>query len=597
MPALTLKYLSTLDPEAQQKAVLTEYVKCQKDIGYCMRTYFDVTDPRLKKRVPFSMYSYQENAVECFEEYNYNMTMKTRQTGLTTVSTIYAAAYMCTHSNEIIYALANKLKVSRKFLKMVRDTLDSARKHYPWLIPTYVDGNDGKDSFTVSTKCTITAEPNTEEACRSETINLLFIDEVAAIDKQNPGRMESIWASAGPTLARSNGKCIVISTPKGQTGWYYDQYIHAQENGWNIIEAHWSQHPDYRLGMYLFAKTEDDKNVIDAIQTYGLAIYEIREVPGGKIIFFNDSWPDTSSANNLRIYKTRETYAYNLDGRLRSPWYDAESRKLGTQRTKCELDCSFSGSGSEVLDAEILRALAIMTQRFRPIYPPGKGAWKSYKEFKNPNVHHGYVMGVDTATGDGSDFSSVIVVDIQTKEVVATFKDQITPDVFAEIVAQIGTRYCDAMAVVENAGGGLNVLLALEKTRYPRIYRHQLKAKDPTRKERRSKLGLWMSDDVRSLCTEKLDEWIRTDELKIYSEDLVAELHTWIWDKDGKRRHSPGKHDDAVMATAMAVYYLAYVSNHNVTNTKNMSNIFSVDRATVKTNPNDTDRGYNVSYL
>jgi hypothetical protein len=596
MPALTLKYLNTLTPEEQQRAIVQEYLKCQNDIGYCMRTYFTAMDPKKGKRVLFDMYPYQEQAVSDFQQYKKNMTMKTRQTGLTTVCTVYAAAYMSLKKNQIIYALANKLKVSRKFLKMVRDVLDEARKYYPWLVPAYLDGNDGKDSFSVATGCTITAEPNTDEACRSETINLLFIDEVAAIDKLHPGRMEAIWASAGPTLARSGGTCIAISTPKGQSGWYYDQYIHAQENGWNIIEAHWSEHPDYRKGLYLFAKTADDKNVIDAIETYGLAITETKEIQGGQIIFFDEGWPNINHPDDAVKYKTKDTYHYILDGKLRSPWYDVESKGLGPQMTKCELDCSFAGSGSEVLDAEVLRALSVMAQKHKPIIPPGKGIWKSYKEFEEPNVHHSYVTCVDTATGDGSDYSAFVVIDCQIKKVVATFKDQLFPDVFTDVVFQVGTRFNQAKAVVENAGGGLTVLLGLEKLKYP-IYRHKLKSKDPTRRDRRSKLGLWMDEGVRDLSTTKLDEWIRTDEIKIFSEDLVAELHTWIWDKDGKRRHAPGKHDDLIMATAMGVYYIAYILEQQSANTKNMSTIMSVDRVGWGNKDNHTNRGFKIGYL
>jgi hypothetical protein len=264
--------------------------------------------------------------------------------------------------------------------------------------------------------------------------------------------------------------------------------------------------------------------------------------------------------------------------------------------TRCELDCSFAGSGSEVLDAEILRALNVMAQKFKPISSPGKGIWKSYKEWEVPNVHNSYVISVDTATGDGSDFSSFAVINNQTKKVVATFKDQLFPDVFAEVIATVGARFNNATAVVENAGGGLTVLLGLQKFKYPHIYRHKLKSKDPGTRDRRSKLGLWTDEGVRNLMTEKLDEWIRTDTLKVYSEDLVAELHTWIWDKDGKRRHAPGKHDDLVMATAMGVYYIAFVLEKSGVNRDNMNKMFSVDRTGMGSG-SGPDRGFRVSYL
>ena len=41
--------------------------------------------------------------------------------------------------------------------------------------------------------------------------------------------------------------------------------------------------------------------------------------------------------------------------------------------------------------------------------------------------------------------------------------------------------------------------------------------------------------------------------------NIVNELHTWIWDKRGRRDHAAGKHDDLLMSLTMATYYLRYV--------------------------------------
>lgn len=594
---LTLERLSDLSTEQAQIEIVAEYEKCQEDIGYCMRTYFTVMDPILTERVQFDMYPYQNKAVKDFEKYRYNMTMKTRQTGFTTVAAVYAAAYMCVRKNQVIYALANKMKNSRKFLRMVRAALDDARKRAPWLVPDYDKKNNGKDSFTVSTGCIITAEPNTEEAGRAETINLLFIDEVAAIDEQNPGRMEEIWAAAGPTLNRSRGTCIAISTPRGQTGWYFDQYTHAQEIGWNVIEAHWSKHPIYNKGLYMFAKSQTDKRVRAEMQTHGLTISHTKDVPGGKLIFFNDEWPDVSHPDDLARYKTPDTYQYILDGKLRSPWYDAESKRLGPRKTTCELDCSFAGSGGEVLGAQVLRALDLTVKNNPPINKPGKGLWKSYKEYGEFNPNKKYIVSVDTATGDGTDYSAFTVIECESKTVIATYKEQLHPDHFAEIIALVGQRFGDAMVIVENAGGGLTTLLRLKELKYPSIYYHKLKKKDPTKTEKKKKLGFWQGQDERALGGDKVEQWINSDKLKIYSEDLVAELHTWIWDKDGKRRHAPGKNDDCIMALQIGVYYIAYVLEKETKNRNIMNTAFSIEKTDWEKKRSNNDRGFNIRYL
>jgi hypothetical protein len=555
MSGLTLSYLNTLTPLDRQDAILREFIKCKRDPIYCIQTYFTVLDAAKGQRVPFMLYPHQVKAIRAFEEHPTNMTMKTRQMGFTAVSSAYVAWYMCTKQHQVINALAQEKKTSRKFLRQVRETLDYARTIAPWLVADYAHNNNGKDSFTLKTGCIITAEANKPDACRGDTINLLIIDEVAAIS-----HMDEIWASAGLTLTKSKGKCIAISTPKGQSGWYFEQYINAEENGWNIVEAHWSEHPDYKKGMYQFIK---DNNHTD----------------GGYVKFFNEDWPDVSDAISLKKYKTKATYNFVLDGKMRSPWYDYESRRLGVQKTRCELDCSFSGSGSEVLDPEIVRALGIKAKENPPLPASEinidlRGPWKSYKQFRLYNPHHSYIMSCDVATGDGSDFSTVVVYNMTTKEVVATYKENIDPLVFARIAKEIATRFGSCMIIVEYQGPGLTVLLELKgNLRYSNIFYSTTKSREVTKNQKR-KIGFWQSDSTRTLGGDQLEESLNLNEISVYSEDFIAELHTWIWDTDGKRRHAPGKHDDLIMALTNLLYVVHYVLAKRETNNSMMKSQF-----------------------
>lgn len=559
MPKLTQVYLATLSQRDRQAAIVQEFIKCQNDPIYCIQTYFTVVEPNGAKRVPFKLYPHQLRAINDFEDYRYNISMKSRQMGFTTVSSAYTAWYMATKSGQVINALANKLKTSRKFLKTVRDFLDDARKHYPWLIADYVHNNNGKDSFGLKTGCVIVAESNNEDACRGDTINLLIIDEVAAIDRANPERMSEIWSSAGITLTRSRGKCIAISTPKGGSGWYFEQYTNALANGWNVIDAHWAEHPDFSKGMYQFVKDE--------------------EHPEGYIKMLNPVWPDIESKEDEAKYKTPETYPYVMDGKVRSPWYDYESRKLGVQRTKCELDCSFSGSGGEVIDSEVIRELEKIARTYKPINEEEQtGPLRSLKMFKDYNPNHGYILSGDVATGDGSDYSAFVVIDIQTKEIVCTYKENIPPTAYASVIADVATRYGECIVMIEYQGPGLTVLTELkEHIQYKNIYHHTLKKQEPTKVQKR-KIGFWQGENTRSLGGDKLEEIINSGELKILSMDFITELHTWIWDKDQKRRHAPGKHDDLIMATSNAVFYLYFVQQKRETNLNMMKTHFDVVR-------------------
>lgn len=552
---LTLEYLNTLPPDRRNIEIVKEYQKCRKDPIYTIETYFTVLDAAKGKRQPFLLYPHQKRAVTAFVEYPYNLSMKSRQMGFTTLTMAFIAWVMCTKSNQVINALAQEKKTSRKFLRGVRQTLDNGRKLAPWLVPGYSENNNGRDSFTVLTGCIVMAEANKPDACRGDTINWLFCDEISAIT-----HMDDIWASAGITLTKSNGHCIGISTPKGQSGWYYEQYTRAEENGWNIVEAHWSEHPDYSLGMYQYIKDPAHPD-------------------GGYIKHYNEGWPDVSNPIAIKKYKTKETYPFVIDGRLRSPWYDYESKKLGVQKTRCELDCSFAGSGSEVFEPETIRALK-QKAKLVPVIPniqlglQDKGPFKSYKQYREFNPDHGYCISADVATGDGSDFSTAVIIDLTTKEVVGTYKDMVETTLFAKVLAEIGRRFGNCVIIVEYQGPGISVLMELKNNiRYSNLYQHDLKRNEIT-KPQRKKIGFWQGQSTRALGGDKTEEVINTGEFLIYSLDFFTELETWIWDKDGKRRHAPGKNDDLIMAFSNAMFYIYHALERKKHNREMMKKHF-----------------------
>lgn len=55
----------------------------------------------------------------------------------------------------------------------------------------------------------------TRKAVRSHTARLIILDEAGDID-------DRVWEGVLPTLATTDGDILVIGTPKGAKGWYYD---------------------------------------------------------------------------------------------------------------------------------------------------------------------------------------------------------------------------------------------------------------------------------------------------------------------------------------------------------------------------------------
>ena len=336
---------------------------------------------------------------------------------------------------------------------------------------------------------------------------------------------------------------ISHNTPKGSQGWYFDQYTNAEENGWNIIDAHWTEHPIYNLGLY---RWKIDKNHPD----------------GGTLEFMNgDSWPDMTNKKNVQRYKCKckEEYNFIKDGKIRSPWYDIEAKKLGPRLTRCELDCSFAGSGGEVLDPEVIREHELIAKDIPQINEVKSGPYKNYKQYKPYVEGCKYILVSDVATGDGSDYSTFVIINLTTFEIVATYKDQFETTKFAEIIFEKAKEYGKALVIIEHQFG-LSVLLVLRDFyKYTNIFYSTLKKDDPTTKDKKRKIGFWQSEKTRALGGDKLEEVLRTKELIIPCTMIINEMYTWVWSKRGRRDHAEGKHDDLLMSLTMACFYIFFI--------------------------------------
>jgi len=565
---LTKEYLLSLEnnQKLKEQEIFKEFYNCKTNPRYCIETYFSVVAGA--NRVPFKLFPHQIKTLDAYEKYQNVITMKTRQMGFTTFTGAWIAWNMMTKNNFHVLIISKRLDDTKKFIAEIKAIIDEVIKEYPWLCRGYVEGHNNKTYFKLEkTNSTLTGQSTTDDAGRGfSAINALVIDEVAFIDRKSPEKMNEIVAAAGIALTTVRGKMIAISTPKGQSGWYYDTYNNADKKGFRIVNAHWTEHPNYKKGTYKWIK---DPN----------------KPAGGYIKFLDQSWPDQvfDVATGMYIELKKDEYQFVLDGKIRSPWYDFESRRLGPERTRCELDCSFMGTGGEVLDADTLRELQLFLENsaykeFSNPFAHINGIYREYKEYIEPVVGRRYVLSADVATGDGSDYSAFTIIDVETLDICGTFKAQLIPDAFGKLIYMVGKRFGFCPVIVENAGGGGTTLQTLKQDGYPNIYYSILRKNDPSTGMKKRKIGLWPSEEVRWQGGDRLEQVIRLFQLKIHCKDILTELNTWIWDKDGKRRHAPEKNDDLIMAAQHGIYYIYYVIKRADRNRELQALVSSVKR-------------------
>ena len=217
-----------------KEAIKREYTKCAQDPTYFLGKYGIIQHP-VKGKVNFNLYDFQEKALHSFMNSDYNVVLKARQLGLSTLTAGYALWMMTFQHDKNILVIATKQDTAKNLVTKVR----VMHANLPaWLKQPCVE--DNKLSLRYKNGSQIKAVASSEESGRSEALSLLIIDEAAFIDK-----IDTIWAASQQTLA-TGGKALIISTPNGVGNFFHKVWTEAESgiNDFNFIRLHWSLHPD-----------------------------------------------------------------------------------------------------------------------------------------------------------------------------------------------------------------------------------------------------------------------------------------------------------------------------------------------------------------
>lgn len=212
-----------------------EIIRCGKDPVYFIKTYTKIHHS-VRGVIPFETYPFQDQCVQEFEKHRFNIILKSRQLGLSTVCAGYATWFALFHKAKNILIIANKLETAVNFLKKVKIILQSVP---PWMMLCKYEMNTRSVRF--SNGSTITAIPTSDDAGRSEALSLLIVDEAAIIRN-----FEEVWTGLYPTIS-TGGRVIVLSTPKGVGGQYYKLWVDSEAglNDFNPIKLPWYVHPEH----------------------------------------------------------------------------------------------------------------------------------------------------------------------------------------------------------------------------------------------------------------------------------------------------------------------------------------------------------------
>ena len=549
----------------------SEFAKCYRDKSrvYMIQNYLKTYDATQRKEVPFKLFPRQQDLCITLGNANNVVTTKARQMGITTTTGAFIACEMCLADKEsplTMLCIGNTLDLAQQMLFKVRD--------FVMQFPLWMWGDEymdiGEDPMlppknrniifrTCNSKeivfkngCKVVARSSGPDASRGVGgVTFLCFDEAAFIENG-----KDVYASALPTVS-TGGHIIMISTPNGKDQLYYETCRQAKLKGtkdWNnfeLVEMKWYQDPRYNKFLEWTKKDENTGEILIQKEEY--------IDKEGNIPFDNNHW-------NKMVE----------DGWLpRSPWYVKMCQQFNndSQKIAQELDVSFLGSASNVVEPEFIEMQATLNQR-DPLYidPMIEDTWI----WKEPIPGHRYLMSIDCSRGDAADRTAIEILDLDgidedgtpCLEQVLEYHGKMTGDVIGEIAYRYGMMYGEAFTVIDCIGGtGDACLLMMMRLGYKNLYYDDPELKVYTMQRDASsikptaegKLPGFHSSSVRFQMLTYFANMVKTNQIKIRSKRVIAELDTWIYKGTAARiDHQDGCHDDTLTCLSMAVFVMNF---------------------------------------
>lgn len=193
---------------------IKEYLKCKQSIFHFAK-YFTIIGPAGEEKM--KLRDYQEKIVKVIcakiPEKNNRIIMMGRQTGKTTIATLYILWYALFHKSKNIAVLANKAAQAEEILLRIKN----AYTELPlWLQQGLIKWNNGEISMENKTK--IFCGASSSSSVRGKSIDLLLVDEFAFIDDNMATKfMQSVFPTQA---AKKDAMMMLISTPKGMNHFY-----------------------------------------------------------------------------------------------------------------------------------------------------------------------------------------------------------------------------------------------------------------------------------------------------------------------------------------------------------------------------------------
>lgn len=368
---------------------------------------------------------------------------------------------------------------------------------------------------------------------RSGMNHYVHVSELGKMSKMFPARAEEVVSGTLPSVPHG-GRAFVESTAEGATGIFYDMFMGAVKTKAKDIEAlyqvefyphfyNWTW-DDMQLDLitpdqYIPIIAMEKNNDIDWAEYQMMHNLSDREMT-----YYYKCWISCQKKINIlnQEYPTTIDEAFVSTGK---PYFDI--RKVIDNKQKLEDPESYEVIGNKVM----------------------KQHGGSLSVWEPPVPNRTYVVGGDVAEGlSNGDYSTLSVIDVESRKICALYQNHIPPDEFHEVASAVGNWYNTALLAVEVNKDGLWVNNELERSGYPNLYYRQ-RIDDVTKTVTKTFGWLTGRNTRDTMLTEMRSVFTDHD---FVQEHLLDEMQAFVRNSKGKPEAVYPAHDDLIMATAIA---------------------------------------------
>ena len=247
-------------------------------------------------------------------------------------------------------------------------------------------------------------------------------------------------------------------------------------------------------------------------------------------------------------------------------WKEETIRNTSKQQFEQEMECSFLGSQNTLISADKLRILSWK----EPIVKNPDGLCT----YEKPIEDHTYFITVDTARGQGKDYSAFVVIDTTEMpyRLVAKYRNNvISPMVYPTAIAAVAEQYNKAYVLIEiNDIGGQVADVLHQDLEYENVMMAQYKGRAGQTIGSgfggKSHLGVRTTTPVKKLGCSILKSLIEENKMLIEDMDIVNELTTFVA-KRNSFEADDGHTDDLVMSLVLFSWLTRQAYFKDLTNT------------------------------